>query len=243
MPILVRCPSCRKPAEVSRGAVGMNVQCRACKGVFPVPLGSGHLTIEWGLPLVGTQVALVPPNEIKIGRGDDNDLVLPGAKVSRHHTRIFWRDDEWIVQDLGSGNGTFINGAKIRETRLENHVGLAIGDFLIRVTVAYTALPGHDTATPAAGPPPGTAQPPMVHDADARASTVVGVAASANNNAARPPAPRAPIVAVPPRPPQAPHHPPPRTPSKAADKWLRGLIAFVAVVLAGVVLYMLFFKK
>lgn len=208
-----------------------------------MPLGSGHLTVEWGLPLVGTQVALIPPNEIKIGRGDDNDLVLPGAKVSRHHTRIFWRDDEWIVQDLGSGNGTFINGAKIRETRLDNHVGLAIGDFLIRVTVAYTALPGHDTAIPTGGPPPGTAQPPMVHDADARASTVVGVAASANSGAGKAPPPRAPTAAVPPRAPHAAHHPPPRTPSKSADKWLRRIIALVALILAGVVLYVLFVRK
>src|SRR5262249_1515696 len=118
MPILVRCPACKTTAEVSRAAIGVSAQCKQSKNVFPVPPGSGHLLVEWGVPLVGTRVPLSPPHELRIGRADENELVLPGAKVSRHHAKIIWRDDEWIIQDLESGNGTFVNGKQVRETRL-----------------------------------------------------------------------------------------------------------------------------
>ena len=48
--------------------------------------------------------------EASVGRGSDNDLVLPSQTVSRHHARLRLEGDRIIVADLGSLNGTRING-------------------------------------------------------------------------------------------------------------------------------------
>ena len=52
--------------------------------------------------------------EFVIGRGEDCDIVLPDRQVSRHHFRVVRDDDGYSVEDLGSKNGTYINGAPVR---------------------------------------------------------------------------------------------------------------------------------
>ncbi len=48
--------------------------------------------------------------ELTMGRGPDNDLVFPDREISRHHCRIRREGREYILEDLGSKNGTFVNG-------------------------------------------------------------------------------------------------------------------------------------
>jgi pSer/pThr/pTyr-binding forkhead associated (FHA) protein len=60
-----------------------------------------------------------------IGRGDDCDVHLFDPALSRHHCRLDWRDDRLVVEDLGSRNGTLVNGQKVAERRV-----LADGDSL-----------------------------------------------------------------------------------------------------------------
>jgi hypothetical protein len=50
---------------------------------------------------------------ITIGRGLDNDIVVDDAEVSRHHARLTRRGHDWILEDLGSRNGTTVNGRRI----------------------------------------------------------------------------------------------------------------------------------
>jgi FHA domain len=52
--------------------------------------------------------------EFIIGRGEDCDIVLPDRQVSRHHFRVVRDDDGYNVEDLGSKNGTYVNGAPVR---------------------------------------------------------------------------------------------------------------------------------
>ncbi len=52
--------------------------------------------------------------EFVIGRGEDCDIVLPDRQVSRHHFRVVRDDDGYNVEDLGSKNGTYINGTAVR---------------------------------------------------------------------------------------------------------------------------------
>ncbi|MEM7129975.1 MAG: FHA domain-containing protein [Chloroflexota bacterium] len=45
-----------------------------------------------------------------IGRNDDCEIVLPDRQVSRYHARISWNNEQYEIEDLGSKNGTHING-------------------------------------------------------------------------------------------------------------------------------------
>lgn len=58
-----------------------------------------------------------------IGRSEDNDIVIDDRWVSRHHARIRVDGQQYIVEDLGSKNGTLVNGQRIEGPR-----GLADGD-------------------------------------------------------------------------------------------------------------------
>ena len=50
---------------------------------------------------------------LTIGRGEDCDITLPDRHVSRYHTRISWVDGHYRVEDLGSKNGTHVNGREL----------------------------------------------------------------------------------------------------------------------------------
>jgi transcriptional regulator with GAF, ATPase, and Fis domain len=57
--------------------------------------------------------------EIRIGAMDDNDLVLRDETVSRYHCKIVQEESGYVLLDLGSTNGTFINRVRIREAFLK----------------------------------------------------------------------------------------------------------------------------
>lgn len=48
-----------------------------------------------------------------VGRDNDCDIVLPDRLVSRHHAQVVWDQDGYVVQDLHSKNGTFVNGVEL----------------------------------------------------------------------------------------------------------------------------------
>ena len=54
---------------------------------------------------------------IKVGRAEDNDIILPSSKISKHHAYLEDRDDGWYVYDLNSSNGTFFGGLKLEPQR------------------------------------------------------------------------------------------------------------------------------
>lgn len=60
-----------------------------------------------------------PNTVIRIGRANDNDVVLYSAVVSRHHLEIRPRNDDWALISLGS-NGTFVNGRKINKVLVKD---------------------------------------------------------------------------------------------------------------------------
>ena len=49
-----------------------------------------------------------------IGRGPANDLVLASKKISREHAEVRFEGGRWFLEDLGSFNGTFLNGNRLR---------------------------------------------------------------------------------------------------------------------------------
>jgi len=65
--------------------------------------------------------------EIRIGAMDDNDVVLRDNTVSRHHCKIVQENSGYVLVDLRSTNGTFINKVRIREAFLKPNCNLAVG--------------------------------------------------------------------------------------------------------------------
>jgi pSer/pThr/pTyr-binding forkhead associated (FHA) protein len=88
---------------------------------------------------------------VNIGRADYNDLVIADPSVSTTHARLQRKDDVWVLSDLGSTNGTYVEGEPVTgETALTPGTTLRFGD------VAALFEP-HDEPRPAAG---GEARPP-----------------------------------------------------------------------------------
>jgi hypothetical protein len=68
-----------------------------------------------------------------VGRALDNDLVLEGGDVSRHHARFEYASGELRLVDLGSTNGTRLNGKPIRDERVRAGDEIAFGTFTLRL--------------------------------------------------------------------------------------------------------------
>ena len=78
----------------------------------------------------------VRPGTIRLGRALDNDIVLPDDKVSRHHGQIGIRLGMLVYTDLGSTNGSYLNGAAVTEIALGPGDVLQLGASTITVEPA-----------------------------------------------------------------------------------------------------------
>ncbi|PKK91538.1 MAG: hypothetical protein CVV64_07225 [Candidatus Wallbacteria bacterium HGW-Wallbacteria-1] len=76
-------------------------------------------------------------NPLTIGRTPENDVAVSFDKVaSRRHAQVEFRDGEYLVSDLGSRNGTLLNGKKVEgEVHLNNGDVITIGDTDIRFEI------------------------------------------------------------------------------------------------------------
>lgn len=73
-----------------------------------------------------------------IGRGSNADLVLNEATISRAHALIGYDGDRIFVQDLGSTNGTLVNGHREERKYLDNEDELMMGRLVLRVAIEPT---------------------------------------------------------------------------------------------------------
>jgi pSer/pThr/pTyr-binding forkhead associated (FHA) protein len=89
----------------------------------------------------GGEFPLRPNREIVVGRSSDLDMVLVEDMVSRKHAKIVTDDRSVSIQDLGSTNGTFVNGEKIRTIRLKEGDRILIGTSIIKLITANGEAP------------------------------------------------------------------------------------------------------
>src|SRR3989304_4139134 len=85
------------------------------------------------------RVVPVTGTVLTIGRADDNDLVLPGA--DEHHCRIELLSRGYVIIDLGTGSGTYVNGIRVQETVLRNGDRVGVGSDAFVFDEASTELP------------------------------------------------------------------------------------------------------
>jgi pSer/pThr/pTyr-binding forkhead associated (FHA) protein len=110
----------RKPAKV------VKPPSRAKKG-------DPRQLIVTGGPLQGTIINLTE-TPITIGRANDATLVLSDDYASSRHARLFPQDGQWIVEDLGSTNGTYLERSKVtRPTPVPLGVPIRIGKTVIEL--------------------------------------------------------------------------------------------------------------
>lgn len=65
---------------------------------------------------------------IRIGKADDNELVLNDPHVSRYHARLIRQEGAWLLEDLSSTNGTFVNDSQISKKRITSTDRIRLGD-------------------------------------------------------------------------------------------------------------------
>lgn len=63
-------------------------------------------------PKAGTEFPLTS-DSVTIGRSGDSSLVIRDDYTSTHHARLMLWNEEWMIQDLDSTNGTFLNGSRL----------------------------------------------------------------------------------------------------------------------------------
>ena len=83
-----------------------------------------------GGPLKGTAFSL-PAGEVSIGRDSSNHLWAPDPALSRRHCLLVASDEEVSIRDLGSRNGTLVNGVPVEQQQMRHGDQIYIGDSIL----------------------------------------------------------------------------------------------------------------
>ncbi len=103
---------------------------------------------------------------IVVGRGKDAQLRLPHSAISDPHFEIVSRGDRHVLRDLGSTNGTRLNGLPIERAALSHGDLVQVGPFTIEVRLRGDALPPKPESAEATAPERKEAPPPRAGPAD-----------------------------------------------------------------------------
>lgn len=130
-------PEAHLVEDPSLKAGTFTVDCEYVEATHPEPAAGPQtkliqmsLEADAELVLLGRTSRTWPLSKetIVIGRQPDCDVVLSDAGVSRRHAEIRREGDEWVVVDLGSTNGTEINGTRLSRHRLAPGDRLRLGE-------------------------------------------------------------------------------------------------------------------
>ncbi|SMC23313.1 Forkhead associated (FHA) domain, binds pSer, pThr, pTyr [Clostridium acidisoli DSM 12555] len=96
----------------------------------------GLEVIDSGMSKMLKNGSVIPINsEITIGRREENAVVIQEGYVSGHHARIFPKNNAYVLEDLGSTNGTILNG-----DRIQNKVYIRSGDEIKIGTTVFKVI-------------------------------------------------------------------------------------------------------
>lgn len=98
--------------------------------VLDIPNTGDTLTVQSGTGRGNTYN--LPGKDMAIGRNSSNDIAIEDGKISGDHLRLVFNDGVWSVLDLGSTNGTYLNGSRVHgQQALSNGDEIKIGDTVL----------------------------------------------------------------------------------------------------------------
>jgi len=124
------------PASPAAGAVAETVAIDKSEpliGAAPSAGRQAELMIETGPDAGHSHRAGDHP--LRLGRSPDNDVILRDPATSGHHARLEQRGDQFWIVDLGSTNGTLVNGEPIQEKELKDGDRVTIGQNAVQFSV------------------------------------------------------------------------------------------------------------
>ena len=106
-------------------------------------------------PEQGKEFPLPDGGELKVGRMPGVGITLLDPKVSREHCKLFQQSTGWIVEDLGSRNGTWVNAQKVKKRLLQPGDRMRVG----QTEFEFAKAPGAASAAPAPAVPSAQTAP------------------------------------------------------------------------------------
>jgi FHA domain/zinc-ribbon domain len=107
--------------------------------VAALPAGTALLAVRRG-PNAGSQY-LLDSDLTLVGRHPDSDIFLDDVTVSRRHAEVYRQGARFIVRDVGSLNGTYVNRERIEEAELQEGDEVQVGKFRLVFPLAPGARP------------------------------------------------------------------------------------------------------
>ena len=86
-------------------------------------------------PVAGKNFPLLPTGTTSVGRSRANTVVIPEEAASARHCRIDREGDSYVMHDLGSTNGTWVNGIRTERAILQHGDKLKIGESVFLVSL------------------------------------------------------------------------------------------------------------
>ena len=121
--------------------------------------GQYQLTMRSG-PNPGTVYSL-EGDQFNIGRDSSNEISINDAEVSRRHARLTFQGGKYVLEDMGSTNGTFVNGQRLVGPRvLKTGEVISLGEQIVFVYEAVDSDPGATMVSPRSAPAPRPAAVP-----------------------------------------------------------------------------------
>ncbi len=99
-------------------------------------------------------------DQMTIGRDSTNEIVINDAEISRRHSRLTFQGGKYVLEDLGSTNGTFVNGQRLAGPRvLKAGEVVSFGEQIVLVFEANNIDSGATVISPRATAVPSVARP------------------------------------------------------------------------------------
>jgi pSer/pThr/pTyr-binding forkhead associated (FHA) protein len=99
-------------------------------------------------------------DQITIGRDPANSITINDAEISRRHARLTYQGGKYVLEDLGSTNGTFVNGQRLAGPRvLKSGEVVSFGEQIVLVFESTNFDPGATVASPRAAAVPPVSRP------------------------------------------------------------------------------------